>query len=1077
MNCPACGHENRDQARFCEQCGGRLAETAHGPATPARTVDPQRRQVTVLFADLVDSTALAESVEPEEFQALMREYHRLCAEEIERSGGQVAQYLGDGVLAYFGHPVALENDAQRAVQSGLAITHVMSQRPQRPALAARVGIHSGLVVTEESAAGDIGQLSVGGTLNIAARLQAIAAPNGVVISGDTHRLVQGFFESENLGRRTLKGLSAPIEVYEVRRETGAQSRVEAALGKLTPLLGRDREVEILLDRWHRVRAGSGQMVLIEGEAGIGKSRLLQELKQRIAEGGAVRLECRCAPHREHSALYPVINLLERTWELNRVASSRAKLERLERVVQAYADVVDVLPLLATLLSIPLPEGRTPLDLNPQAQRQKTLEALLAILSRIAAETPLLFAVEDVHWIDPSTLDFLNLLVEHVPTRRIFVVLLTRPGFAAPWPEGERCTRLQLSRLPADLTTAMIELVAGGKTLPTAVLQGLRERADGVPLYIEELTKMVLESGQLRRADGSEPTGRMISPAIPATLQESLIARLDHLAPVKEVVQLGAVIGRAFSYEVMGAVWAHDEATLRAELARLVAAEVLFERGSAPNTVYLFKHALIQDAAYESLVKSKRREYHQRIAHVLEERFKDSAETQPEVLAHHWQHAGCPAEAIRYYYRAGQRAIEASANLEATSHLGAALELIESLPADKERARLELEIRVTLGPALLAIKGYSIEEVEQGYARAHALCDEIGESTKLFYDALTGLFLFHQARGELETALQLTDKRLALAQELGDPTLVTQVYENRGTVAFWRGDFAEARERLGEALARYDPERARTIALIYGTDSAVVCNAYAASALWFLGLPEEAQRRSAESVARARELHHANSLGIALGFAASLQHFLRDGAAAQQLAEECIAVSTEHQLPLWLTMGKIFRGWALAEQGHADEGVQQMFDAVSGYQGMGMGLGSRLCVAILAQALLQAGRCDEGLAILEGGLAMVSQCEDRFCDAEIHRAKGEFLLGVAQPDPANAQRCFLTALDLARSQGSPSLELRAAMSLARFWRDRGERARARALLAHAHGRFSEGHRTRDMVEASALLSELAAGGRL
>ncbi len=1073
MNCQACGHESRDQARFCEQCGERLAA---GPAQSeqalARTVDAQRRRVTVLFADLVDSTALAERVEPEEFQDLMLEYHRLCAGEIERCGGQVAQYLGDGVLAYFGHPVALENDAQRAVQAGLAITRAMSQRTHRPPLAARVGIHSGLVVTEESAAGATGQL-LGGTLNIAARVQSIAKPNCVVISGDTHRLVQGFFEAENLGRHSLKGLSAPIEVHEVRGETGAQSRVDAALGKLTPLVGRDREVDLLLERWHRARAGSGQMVLIQGEAGIGKSRLLQELKQRIADDGAARLECRCAPHREHSALYPIINLLERTWELNRAPSSRARFERLERAVHAYAHVPDLLPLLAALLAVPLPEGRAaPLELNPQAQRQKTLEALVTIVSRIAAETPLLFAVEDVHWIDPSTLDFLRLLMEQVPQWRIFVVLLVRPGFAAPWAEGERFTTLPLSRLPADLTTAMIELVAGGKALAPAVLQSLRERVDGVPLYIEELTKAALESGQPRRGEGSDPAARMPSPAIPATLQESLIARLDRLAPVKEVVQLGAVIGRAFSYEVLRAVWPHDAATLRVELARLVAAEVLYERGDPQNTTYLFKHALIQDAAYESLVKSKRREYHQRIARVFEERFTDSAETQPEILAHHWHHAGCPREAVHYYYRAGQRAIESSANLEATSHLGAALELIETLPPDTERARLELEVRVTLGPALLALKGYSIEEVEQVYARAHALCDEIGESTKLFYDALTGLFLFHQARGELETALQLTHKRLALAETLGDPTLVTQVYENLGTVAFWRGDFEEARAQLGEALTRYDPQRARDIALIYGTDSAVVCNAYAASALWFLGFPEEAQRRSAASVARAREMRHANSLGIALGFAASLQHFLRDGAAAQRLAEECIAVSTEHQLPLWLTMGKIFRGWALTEQGHADEGVQQMFDAVGGYQGMGMGLGSRLCVALLAQALLKAGRCDEGLAILEGGLAMVSQCEDRFCDAEIHRAKGEFLLGVAQPDPENAERCFLTALELARSHRSPSLELRAAMSLARFWRDRGQRPQAHDLLGQACGGFGEGRNTRDFVEASALLRELA-----
>ncbi|MFI5365962.1 MAG: AAA family ATPase, partial [Candidatus Binatia bacterium] len=643
MNCQGCGHQNRDAARFCEACGGPLSSacascgTALRPAarfcdncgTPAaepkapRSDDAERRPVTVLFADLVDSTALAERVDPEEFRELVQAYHRLCTDEIERFGGHVSQYLGDGVLAYFGYPVALENDAQGAVRAGLAIVRAMASRRESIELAARVGIHTGVVVTDESDPSGARQLSVGGTLNIAARLQSLAKPNAVVVSDATQRLVQGFFESWDLGLQTIKGLSTPVRVYEMRAETDAQNRIEAALSVgLTPLIGRDDEVGILIERWQRATTGAGQLALVSGEAGIGKSRLLQELKERAADGPSVRLECHCAPHREHSALYPVIDLLDRLWQLKRIDSVEEKLARLEEAVADYGSAVpDVVPLLASLLSLPISDRYPALDLTPQRRRRKTLDALVTILLEMAAQQPLLFAVEDLHWIDPSSLDLLNLLLPHVPHSRILVVLLFRPTFQPPWALDDHTTAISLSRLPPELTTAMIELVAGGRRLPHPVLLDLCDKADGVPLYIEELTKMILESGLLRSGrEGYELSGRLPSSAIPVTLQESLIARLDRLAPVKEVVQLGAVIGRAFSYELLRAVWRRDEETLQRELARLVEAEVLYSRGKPPATTYLFKHALIQDAAYESLVKNKRREYHQRIAQVFEERF-------------------------------------------------------------------------------------------------------------------------------------------------------------------------------------------------------------------------------------------------------------------------------------------------------------------------------------------------------------------------------------------------------------------------------------------------------------------------
>lgn len=1095
MTCQGCGQENRDDARFCAACGRPAASACAQCGTPLRPAarfcdhcgapcaaasarrseDVERRPVTVLFADLVDSTALAERVDPEEFRELVLAYHRLCADEIERFGGHVSQYLGDGVLAYFGYPVARENDAQGAVRAGLAIARVVAGHQASVELAARVGIHTGVVVTDESDPGGGRHLAVGGTLNVAARLQSLAQPNTVVVSDATQRLVQGFFETWDLGLQTLKGLSAPLQVYEVRAETGAQSRIEAALNVgLTPLVGRHDEVGVLVERWQRAAAGAGQVALVSGEAGLGKSRLLQELKERVADGPSLRLECRCAPHREHSALYPIIDLLERLWQLKRTDSAGERLARVENATVSYQSALpDLVPLLASLLSLPTSDRYAALDLTPQRRRQKTLEALVTLLAEMADRQPILLAVEDLHWIDPSSLDLLTLLLPRVPRSRIFVVLLFRPTFQPPWAADDHTTTISLSRLAPALTTAMIELVAGGRRLPHPVLRDLCDKADGVPLYIEELTKMILESGLLRSGRGGyELSGRLPSSAIPVTLQESLIARLDRLAPVKEVVQLGAAIGRAFSYELLRAVWRRDEETLQCELARLVDAEVLYANGRPPAATYLFKHALIQDAAYESLVRTKRREYHQRIAEVFEERFAEVVETQPELLAHHWAGAGDTGKAIAYYHRAGQRAIERSANLEAASHLGAALELVAALPAGADQARLELELQVALGPALLAIKGYSVPEVEQVYARARTLCDQVGETSKLFYDALTGLFLFHQARGELRTALDLTRKRLSLAEQLDDRALVMQVCENLGTVAFWQGDFEEALSRLDEALSHYDPERGRSIALIYGTDSAVVCNAYAAWALWFLGYPDQARQRAEASVARAREIRHANSLGICLGFAAALHQVLRDAAATEHFADECMAVSAEHQLPLWHTMGTMFRGWALASQGRGDEGIAQLYEGVTGYQGVGMGLGARFMMALLAQAYLNAGKCDDGLSVLTGGLAVVGESEDRFCDAEIQRVKGEFLLGTAPPDLPAAEACFVEALELARRHRARSLELRAASSLARLWARNGQRAQAREVLAGVYGWFREGFATPDLQEATALLASLS-----
>jgi class 3 adenylate cyclase len=615
------------------------------PSADYAASEAEWRQLTVLFCDLVDSTALSSQLDPEDLREVVRAYQTTCAEVIQRFEGHIAQYLGDGLLVYFGYPQAHEDDAQRAVRTGLGMVEAMDtlnrrlSQKQGVRLAVRVGIHTGLVVVGEM--GGVGrqeQLALGDTPNIAARLQGLAAPDTVVISTATQRLIQGYFTCHDLGSQTLKGVATPLQVYQVVRATEIQQRFDVAMARgLTPLVGREHEVGILRDRWAQVQAGQGHMVVLSGEAGIGKSRLVQAVKDAIIGAATLRVEYRCSPSHQHSALYPVIAHLERVLAWRQDDTPADRLRKLEEALRPYPlPLAEVVPLLAALLAMPLPDDRyPPLTLTPQRQKQKTLEALLTWLLVLAEQQPVLFIVEDLHWIDPSTLEFLTLLVEQGPTTRLLTLLTCRPEFQVPWGLRTHLTSIALQRLPQPQVEVMIARVTGEKALPPAVLQQVVTKTDGVPLFVEELTKTVLESGLLRVTQGHyELAGPLPPLAIPATLHDSLMARLDRLAPVKAVAQLGAVLGRTFAYEVLQAVTPLDEVSLQQALARLVEAELLYQRGVPPQAIYLFKHTLIQETAYQSLLKSTRQQVHQRIAQVLATRFQASVETHPELVLDH-----------------------------------------------------------------------------------------------------------------------------------------------------------------------------------------------------------------------------------------------------------------------------------------------------------------------------------------------------------------------------------------------------------------------------------------------------------
>jgi predicted ATPase len=797
-------------------------------------------------------------------------------------------------------------------------------------------------------------------------------------------------------------VTTPLPLYRVVRESDAQSRFQVAVRiGLTPLVGREHELGLLQERWDRAKHAEGQVVLLSGEPGIGKSRLVEVLKEHVGQEGATRIEFRCSPYHQNSALYPLIEHLQRLLQFGREDSPKAKLKKLQQRLSHYRfPQNDTLPLLAALLSLPPPAGFPPLTLSPQKQKEKTLEALVSWLVEEAARTPVYCAWEDLHWADPSTLEALSLMLDQVPTTRILALLTFRPEFTPPWGAHSYFSQMTLSRLGQSQVAQMIEQVTRGKALPPEILQQIVAKTDGVPLFVEELTKMVLESGLVREEDDrnvgarlrpGSSTGHVPLPlAIPTTLHDALMARLDRLGPAKEVAQLGAALGREFTYELLRAVSPVAEATLQQELRQLVEAELLYQRGLPPQATYLFKHALIQDAAYQSLLKSTRQQLHRQTAQVLEQRFEETVETQPELLAHHYTEASLIAQAVPYWQKAGQKAIERSANAEAISHLTKGLELLETLPDTPDRTQQELDLQVVLGPALIATKGWATPEAGKAYIRALELCRQVGETPQLFR-VLVGLFTFYSVRAEYQTARELAERLLTLGQSVQDSAFLVEAHFALGMSLFVLGEESSAREYTEGGIAFYDPQQHRSLAFLYGHDPGVSCLCFAALALWLLGYPEQALKRIREALTLARTLSHPFSLAYASICAAWLHQFRREVQETQEQAEAGIALSTDQGFPLWLARGAMLRGWALIEQGQVEEGITQIQRGMAAYRATGADMWRPYCLVLLAGAHGKVGRAEEGLNLLVEALAVVDNSGERFYEAELYRLKGELSL--------------------------------------------------------------------------------------
>ncbi|HWP91302.1 MAG TPA: adenylate/guanylate cyclase domain-containing protein [Thermodesulfobacteriota bacterium] len=1098
MQCPKCNFSNPSGFRYCGECGAVLSELS----PELKKEEAERRQITVMFCDLVGFTSLSGQIDPEELREIVTAYQRGCAEIIYKHGGHIAQYLGDGLLVYFGYPITHEDTAQRAVRAGLEIVEAvhrlaLPRTHLQKDIGVRVGIHTGVVVV-----GEVGGeakhewLAVGEAPNVASKLQEIAGENEVVISSETHRLLEGEFKCESMGLRNLKGIGGWVEVYRVIGERRVRSRFGRHIARgLTPLVGREEELRALKSLWERVRGGV-QVVMLRGEAGIGKSRMVHELREKIKNEESIVLECQCLENYQNSAFYPLIELLERMMGIGREDTGEEKIGKIEDYVGARCSVPrDVtVPLFASLLSLPIPEGYPPIQVTPQRQKEKTIEALYDLFVDMAVKQPVLFVVEDLQWVDPSTLEFLNLFIDSKNENRILILLTSRPE--SPDMLSKDADFITLDRLNERETGEMTESIAKGKTLPSELLRQVVAKSDGIPLYVEEITKMVME--QDLAFVGA--TGRSPVFAIPSTLQDSLMARLDRLSTVKEVAQIGAAIGREFSYELLKAISTIDDTVLQRELDRLVEAELLlkldnpfalspFDSAAHPEPVegerqaqgrpvegrdvkYSFKHALIRDAAYQSLLKSKRQQYHQRIAEVLEERYQETIEIEPEIIAHHYTEAGIGEKAIPYWTRAGQNAVERSANIEAVSHLKKALQLLEILPETPNSNEKELTILVMLGSALALSKGFSNPEVEENYNRALELCRKVGGTPHLF-PILMGLSVMYSFR-DLKIAIEMTDKMFKIAESAEDPSFYIWCHSYMGTLKYWQGELDSSLEHINAAIAISETEKSYNKYGFYDPILMALC--YKSWILLILGYAERASSILHQAQVMAQAGANLVELCFYMAFTAMFHCKSREVELTLERSEELVASSTEFGLPFYMGMGKILRGWALIMGSHdnllvkAENIIKQMWQGIRAPETGRDEVIIQVFAPQFAEVYLKIDQVEVGLNFVNECLANLE--ETGFClfEGELNRFKGKFLLALL--DEGKAEECFLRAIEIARRQKAKLFELCAVMDLSRLWMKQGKKEEARNMLAEIYGWFTEGFDTKDLQEAKILLNELS-----
>jgi class 3 adenylate cyclase/predicted ATPase/DNA-binding IscR family transcriptional regulator len=1094
--CPQCRKANPPGSRFCNGCGGALQAAAiaqrlddprsYTPKhlaekilTTRSALEGERKQVTVLFADVKGSMDLAEQVDPEKWHGILDRFFQILSDGVHRFEGTINQYTGDGIMALFGAPIAHEDHARRACYAALYLRDELRRyadelrRTAALNFSVRMGLNSGEVVV-----GKIGDdlrmdyTAQGHTVGLAARMEQLAESGRVYLSEHAAALVSGFFRLRDLGSFDLKGVRGPIHVYDLEGIGALRTRLEVSRSRgFSRFVGRVDEMAALEAALDRAIGGSGQVVGVVADPGLGKSRLCFEFSDRYRARGITVYEAHGISHGKLIPFLPVLELFRAFFRVTDEDDAQATREKIAgRMVLLDESLRDVLPLVFDFLSVPDPD-RPLAPMEPEARQRQLYATVKRVMQARSQREPAVVLLEDLHWFDSGSEGVLEVLVEMAGATRTLLVVNFRPEYHAAWMQKSYYQQLPLLPLGPEAITELLRDLLGTDSSLAGLGDRIRRRTGGNPFFIEEVVQALAEAGSLTGARGAYQLARPSAElTLPATVQAVLAARIDRLEERdKYVLQTAAVIGKEFSEAVLKRVVDLPEAELSAALTKLTASEFIYEQALYPELEYTFKHALTQEVAYGSLLVERRQAIHERAAEAIEAVFGGGLPEHYAELAHHYSHSRNAEKAIAYSELAGQWAVQHSANAEAIRHLTTALELLKSLPETLERTRRELELQIALGAPLIATKGYGATEVGAAYDRALELCRRIGETPELF-PALWGLFAFHLVRTDLKKARELAGELFNLAQRVGDPALLVEAHAALGVASFYLGEPTVARAHFGKGITLYDPERHRSHAFVYGQDPGVVCLARVAVALWYLGYPDQALKRSDEALALARKIAHPFSLAYALFFGAWLHELRREWRMAAEHAEAMVVLSAEQGFAERLLWGTFFRGEALAEQGTTDEGIAQMRDALAAMPSRGRNLDRPSFLATLAAAYGKAGRTDDALALVAEAVALVERRAERIWEADIYRVKGELLL--KSGGSSEAETCFRHAIEVARRQSAKSLELRATTSLVRLPDKQGRRDEARRMLGEIYDWFTEGFDTADLRDAKALLEELS-----
>jgi class 3 adenylate cyclase/predicted ATPase len=1073
----ACGAANPAPNKFCGDCGAQLRVDSPAVVSTARDSRPiERRQLTVLFCDLVGSTALSARLDPEDFSAIIGSYRRCITETVASFDGFVARHHGDGAVVYFGYPHAHEDDAERAVQASLALVQAIAALPAKEKLSARVGVATGVALVGDMSDSAISEEHgiLGDTPNLAARLQSFAEPGTVVISDRTKTIAGPQFEYLGLGKIEIKGLAKPVAAWQVAGKTAVTSRSHALQSSdLPPLIGRDEEMELILSRWKRAKNGEGQVVLLSGEAGIGKSRLTVALLEQLAREPHIRLRCFCSPQHTDSMLYPVIGEMLRAARFAHDDSQQVKTDKLDALLAQSSTPPQDAALFAEMLSLPNDGRYPPVEVEPQLRRQKTLKALGSQLEALARINPVLVIFEDAHWADPTSLELFARTVDLAVSHRLLILVTFRPEFSPPVIGRPHVTELTLHRLaPCDIDF-LIERVVGNRSLPAGIRQDIIARTDGIPLFAEEMTKAVLDAEDECDAFAGAPAPLV---AVPASLQASLMSRLDRLGPAKDVAQVGAAIGRTFPHMLLAALVRKPKEELDSDLDRLIAAGLLFRHGTPPHASYLFKHALVQDIAYSTLLREPRRVLHARIAETLESQFPEIAESQPELLARHYTKADLIEKSARLWGRAGQRSQERSALVEAAEQLSQALAQIATLPSTSDLRREQIILHVALLNTLMHVKGYGAPETKAAVAQVRALIEQaerLGEppdDPSLLLSALFGQWIVNFINFNGDIARELAARFLVLGEkeEAAAPRMIG--HRTMASTLALMGDLVGAKAHYNEALALYRPAEHRRLMTRFGQDLRVTCLAFRSMASWLLGYPEAALHDADCALMEARQIEHAATLMFTLNFPILVNTYCGNYRAANDHLKELVVLAEEKGAPFRKAEGVLRRGYILTLTGAA-KAVEIVTAGIDLWRSAGSTIFTPEQEFMLAIAHANSGQFDDAWRCIDKAMTAMHTTKERWCEAEAHRVAGEIALKSPQRDEAKAQAYFEHSLTIARAQQAKSWELRAAMSLARLLRDQGKRQTARGLLAPIYDWFTEGFDTSDLRKAKALLGEL------